>query len=100
MTSQLRHPSDYGACQRLGSTLRESDVGAFEFVSARDPDRGINVALLGPEALTSRAPFGVRAWLCETRPDRILFVSEDERELHVLPVDLFTVKGALPLPAG
>jgi hypothetical protein len=98
--TQLRHPSDYGACQRLGSALRETGVGAFEFVSARDPDRGINVALLGPEALTSRAPLGVRAWLCETRSDRILFASEDEPELHVFPVDLFTVDGALPLPSG
>ena len=80
--------------------MRESGVGALEFVSARDPDRGINVALFGPEALTSRAPLGVRAWLCETRPDRILFVCEDESELHVLPVDLFTVDGSLPLPVG
>jgi hypothetical protein len=70
------------------------------FVSARDPDRGINVALLGPEALTSRAPLAVRAWLCETRPDRIVFVSEDEPELHVLAFDLFTIDGALPRPAG
>jgi hypothetical protein len=98
--TQLRHPSDYGVCQRLGSALRESGVGAFEFVSARDPDRGINVALLGPEALTSRAPLAVRAWLCETRPDHIVFVSEDEPELHVLAFDLFTIDGALPRPAG
>lgn len=91
--AQLRHPSDYRDCQRLGSALRESGVGAFELVSARDPERGINVALLGPEALTSRAPLGVRAWLCETRADRILFVSEDEPELHVLAFDLFTIDG-------
>jgi hypothetical protein len=97
---QLLHPSDYGVCQRLGSALRENGVGAFECLSARDPDRGINVALLEPEALTSRAPLGVRACLCETRPDRIRFVCEDEPELHVLPVDLFTVDGSLPLPAG
>lgn len=99
-TANLRYPSDYGACQGLGSALRESGVGAFECISARDPDRGINVALLGPEALTSRAPLGVRAWLCETRPDRIVFVSEGEPELHVFPVDLFTVGGAPQLPAG
>jgi predicted DNA-binding transcriptional regulator YafY len=30
------------------------------------------------EALISRIPLGVRAWLCETRPDRAFFVSEDE----------------------
>lgn len=99
-TANLRHPSDYGVGQRLGSALCESGVGAFEFRSARDPDRGINVALLAPEVLTSRAPLGVRAWLCETHPDRIVFVSEDEPELHAFPVDLSTVGGAPQLPAG
>jgi hypothetical protein len=98
--TQLRHPSDYSVSQRLGSALRESTVGACEFVSARDPDRGINVALFEPEALISRVPLGVRAWLCETRADRVVFVAEDEHELHVLPFDLFTVDGELPMPAG
>jgi hypothetical protein len=98
--TQLRHPSDYGATQRLGRALREIGVGAFEFVSARDPARGINVALFEPEALISRTPLAVRAWLCETRADRIVFAAEDEPELHVLDFDLFAVDGKLPLPAG
>ena len=48
----LRHPSDYRQTQALGTLLREVGVEAFQFVSARDAERGINVALVTPAAFT------------------------------------------------
>lgn len=96
----LRAPADYRATQALGSALREAGVGAIEYLSARDPGRGVNVALFGPEALASRAPLGLTPWLCETSAEEVRFAGADGPGLVRFPLADFLVDGRLPLPAA
>jgi len=98
-TSMLRHPADYGPTQHLGSALRQADIDAFEFLSARDRDAGLNVALFHPGALVSRKPLGLSRWLCETTGGQVTFAPEATLELHRFPLSAFLVAGELPLPA-
>lgn len=95
----LRHPAEYGPTQRLGTALRQAGIDLFEFVSARDPAGGVNLALFRPEALVSRAPLGLSRWLCETRATAVTFAPEASPERHVFALDTFLVDGRLPCPA-
>ncbi len=95
----LRDPQDYGPTQRLGTALRDAAIGAIEYRSARDPDRGINIGLFVPKALISTAPLRPRPWLCETRAEHVRFASPDAPRVYDLPLTLFTVEGELPRPA-
>jgi hypothetical protein len=96
----LRDPADYGPTQRLGAALRQAGIDLFEFVSARDAGRGINLALFRPAALVSRAPLGLSRWLCETRSAAVTFAPEASAELYVYSLDALLVDGQLPRPAA
>lgn len=95
----LTHPGDYGPTQALGRALRDAGVAAFEFASARDTGRGINVALFEPNALVSRRPLGLQPWLCETRAVLVSFSGDTGRALFGFPIEQFLVDGALPRAA-
>lgn len=95
----LTDPADYGATQRLGSAMRSAGVEAFEYVSARDLERGINVALFTPMALAVRRPVFTEAWLAETSADEVRFYSREEHRVHRFPLQRFLVDGRLPTPA-
>ena len=97
--ADLTHPSDYSASQALGTKLRAQGIQVFEFVSARDPAGGINVALFTPVALPRPAPVAQDAWLCETSARRVRFNAVHSRDIHDFPIALFQVEGHLPLPA-
>ena len=96
--SVLRHPSDYGPTQRLGRHLRGAGLDLIQYRSARDPDGGLNLALLEPTALASRRPLDPEPWLCETGPDGVVY--SGRREVRPFALRLFEVEGHLPLPAA
>lgn len=96
----LRNPADYGACQSLGSAMRSAGVEAFEFVSARDPAEGINVALYTPAALADQRPGHTEQWLAETTADQVSFRSQGAGMSLSYPRTQFEVDGKLPQPAG
>jgi hypothetical protein len=95
----LASPSDYRASQALGTAMRAAGIEAFEFVSARDPQGGLNVALFTPRALARKAPVGQEAWLCELTGERVQFRAAHRRDIHDFPLALFLVAGRLPWPA-
>lgn len=95
----LVSPDDYRASQALGSAMREAGVEAFEFVSARDPQGGLNVALFTPKAFARKAPVSQDAWLCELTGERVRFRATRGGELYDFPRALFEVAGRLPWPA-
>jgi hypothetical protein len=97
--AQLRDPADYRATQQLGSALRAAGIAAFEFVSARDSARGLNVALIHAAALASRAPLGLTPWLCETTAAQVSFSSPDVAGLRRFERTTFEIDGRLPRPA-
>jgi hypothetical protein len=95
----LASPSDYRASQALGAAMRAADIEAFEFVSARDLQAGINVALFTPKAFAKKDPVSQEAWLCELTGEYVRFRAAHGRGLHDFPLALFQVAGRLPWPA-
>jgi len=98
--AQLIDPSDYRATQALGSAMRAAGVEAFEYVSARDREHGLNVALFTPRALASQRPTRMERWLCRTGADRVQFLKDSDREVYDFPLEAFLVAGRLPLAAA
>jgi hypothetical protein len=95
----ITHPADYSASQVLGATLREAEIEAFEYPSARDPEHGINVALFTPRALAGRRPAFQDPWLCELTAEHIRFQAVHGKEQYAFPLTTFQVEGKLPWPS-
>lgn len=93
----LGHKSDYGPCQQLGSILREREIEAIQYVSARAPGRESCLALFSPRALRSRNHLNPRRGLCETSADQVTFSLGEQ--LHCFPRTEFLEEGRLPSPA-
>lgn len=55
-------PIEYGPCQTLADATRQSGTGAIRYRSVRDPQLGINVALLDPASLATRKPDNLQTW--------------------------------------
>jgi RES domain len=96
--SRLTDRRSYAATQALGAALREAGIEAFEYVSARDPRGGLNVALFTPRPFASPKPTSLDEWLCETRADRVSYYSRHGGGIREFPLDTFLVDGTLPLP--
>jgi hypothetical protein len=97
--AQLIDPADYSATQQLGTQMREAGVQAFEYESARDPERGLCVALYTPQALAQKRPQRATQWLCELSADEVSFRQLDERAITSFTLADFQVQGSLPMPA-
>ena len=68
--AELSSPTSYAESQALGAELRRAGVEAFKFRSARDPRKGINIALFEP-AFQSKALLHAECWICTSTRDRI-----------------------------
>ena len=99
-TDALTNRRRYDATQALGSAMREEGIAAFEYVSARDPQRGINVALFAPAALASNKPTILDEWLCATTAGHVSYYSRPGGGIREFPRQHFLVDGELPLPAA
>lgn len=89
----------YDATQALGSAMRAEGIEAFEYESARDPQRGLNVALFAPTVLATSKPTILDEWLCETNAERVSYYSRPGGGIREFPRQQFLVDGELPLPA-
>ena len=96
---QLISPGDYTDTKQLGSAMRDNKIEAFEYLSARDPKRGLNVALFTPSALAATRPDYQQAWLCETNAEQVSFYTAKERKVYSYSLKTYLVKGKLPQPA-
>jgi hypothetical protein len=97
--SRLTDREHYATPQALGATLRRAGVEAFEYESARDLERGTNVALISPAALRSRRPLRQAHWLCDTTAERVQFSQTHRAGFHGFPLADFLVHGRFPHPA-
>ncbi|MBT8085108.1 MAG: RES family NAD+ phosphorylase [Woeseia sp.] len=93
----LRHKSNYGPCQVLGTELRERGIAAIAYLSARAQENAVNIALFTPDALRSRKHRNPRHGLAETRDDGVTFRFGDE--LHSFKRSDFLHNGRFPIPA-
>ena len=95
----IAHPRDYSASQALGASMRDAEIEAFEYPSARDPERGINVALFTPAALIGARPVFQDPWLCELTAEHVRFHSAHGRQDYDFPLEIFRIDGNLPWPS-
>lgn len=95
--SVLRHKSNYGPCQLLGTELRARGIAAITYFCARSKEESVNVALFAPDALRSRKHRKPRHGLAETRPDGVTFRFGDT--LYSFDRKDFLHNGRLPLSA-
>lgn len=95
----IRHPKDYSQTQQLGSAMRDAEVEAFEYVSARDPQLGICVGLFTPAAFSGRKPRETNQWLCEVTATEVAFKQVGQPAVVRFGIDAFMYEGQLPLPA-
>jgi hypothetical protein len=91
---------DYGPTQALGRQLRDEGADAIEYVSARDVESGLNVALYSPGAFAHPRPTFKEEWLCETRAELVSFYARRDSGLRSFPLAQFTLDGRLPAPAA
>jgi len=92
----LAHPSDYTATQALGTAMREAGIDAFEFPSARCPERGVNVALFTPSALAATRPTYTEEWWCDVDGEQVTFLNAATRHTQGFAASLFHEDGRLP----
>jgi hypothetical protein len=99
--SELSSPASYAETQALGTEMRHKGTEAVEYVSARDPDHGINVALFQPAALAPpcRAT-DLKAWTCTTTAERVAFLALADRSVKEFPLTDFLLAGNFPAPAA
>lgn len=98
-SAELTHCSNYKATQELGSLMREVGIQAFEFISARDPGKGLNIALFTPEVFSCKKPISQESWLCELTGEYVRFHVVPGTEIYEFPLEAFQVEGKLPQPA-
>jgi hypothetical protein len=56
------HPSEYEACQALAEQARLAEVEVLRYESARDPSRGMNLAVLSCRAFSTAEPVAWQTW--------------------------------------
>jgi len=72
------HRTDYEACQDLADQARAAGVEVLRYASARDPGRGVNLAVLACRAFRSREPVERQTW-------RVAFSSSGARAICTYP---------------
>ena len=98
--AQISSPTTYAHSQALGSVLRSKSVTALRYISARDPDRGINFALFLP-IFTRKAPKNEQGWVCISTHRFVEFkpnIAVPSRERLRIERELLEVDGRLPAP--
>ena len=97
-TDILKSPRDYTSTQALGHDMYKAGIEGFEYISARDPKAGLNIALLSPAALISDRPAQQEYWLCETSAGQACFYSGECSTVYTFPVSMYQVGNEFPAP--
>ncbi|MEZ4265946.1 MAG: RES family NAD+ phosphorylase [Myxococcota bacterium] len=92
----------YAETQRLGTAMREAEVEAFLYPSARDPERGTNVGVFSARAFASDRPSTPTAWVCHLGKDAVEISEKSvfERRRVRFERRQFELNGELVLPAS
>ena len=91
----LTDKSSYRHTQPLGTAMRALGIKGFEFISARDREEGINVALFYPQVIKSQKPTSMNAVLCATSEAGVEFIDEEKR-VYQFNTEYFEVAGKFP----
>ena len=97
--SKLTSPTSYVETQQLGSHMRESGIEIFQYISARDKNKGKNLALFTPKAFQSKAPAQITPWLCQTSIEEVGFMDKEGKQRILYFQKDFWVDETFPSPA-
>ena len=61
-------PAEYGPCQVLANTARQAEIEIIRYESVRDPDGGVNVAVLSCRAFSAKTPQSRQTWRLRISP--------------------------------
>lgn len=98
----LASPTDYVATQALGSAMREDGIALALFTSARDPERGTNVAVFSPCFGVDSPHPDWQTWTCVTSDTLVELRRRNPlgpAPARSFPREGFLVDGRLPSPA-
>ncbi len=95
--ASLSSPSSYADSQPLGAAMRAAGIQACQFISARDPLRGGNIALF-EAVFASPKPIGPETWSCSTQSKIVEFRNRFLGLSLEFPRASFEVGGLLPQP--
>jgi len=95
----LIHKSSYQQTQSLGTMMRESHIEAFEYTSARDKNKGLNVGLFSPAAFSQNKESSVMRVLCSTQDQGVEFL-DDDGHVYFYRYETFLEKGEFPKLSG
>ena len=98
---RISSKTSYSDSQALGEDMRASGVEAFRFVSARDQERGANIALFSPTAFAKSRPFNLSTWRCYVAKTVVEMTEKNYLKMasYRFERSAFEVAGALPHPA-
>lgn len=100
--NMISSPISYESSRPLGVAMRNADVLAFTFVSARDSadPRGINVGVFSFGAFVDRSPIesSYELWSCIANRTEVEFRNQNPREDEriIFNINDFLVDGVLP----
>jgi len=70
------------------------------YQSARDDEKGVNIAVFSLPAISSKNPMREQQWVCTTQAERVSFVQLHSRvKGFTFPLEQFLYGGTLPQPA-
>ena len=90
------HPTDYGPCQDLADAARTAGIKAIRYRSVRDPDGGVNLALLSPAAFRATKPDIFETWHLFLREAAAQAVREMPRLTLEIPFSAWTADPRVP----
>lgn len=100
----ISSPLSYQVSQKLGVAMRQANVEAFCYQSARDPGKGTNVGLFTPKAIATKEPNvnSFQTWQCLANDNIVEFsrLSAIHAEPVIFPIETFLVNDELPFPAS
>lgn len=70
---KLTDPTDYSFTKQTGAAMRELGIEGFEFASARDKQKGINVAFFNPKPIRSKHALNKEIIRCFTNDNTVSF---------------------------
>ncbi|MDI9817790.1 MULTISPECIES: RES domain-containing protein [unclassified Legionella] len=97
--SILTSPKSYADTQQLGSDMRRDGVEVFRYISARDKNKGKNIALFTPNAFYKSKPSELTTWLCQTSIEEVGFFSKEDNMRVMFQQKDFWVDDYFPAPA-
>ena len=95
----LMSPTCYQTTQLLGSSMRDSGIEVFRYLSARDKQGGKNIGLFTPDVFCKNKPSNLMQWFCQTSIDEVGFLAQDEKTRVMFKLKDFLINDKFPSPS-